>query len=284
MSTPNYYTREYAPEDIQWVDGFAAPPAPGYRPFAALSAAFKLLVNKEDTRQVFEVFSALAGRDGLDLFARFVATPYGRRVVTEPVRLEHILGNRETLRRYPEGSVARVYLDFMEEDDLTPDGLIDAAEEAGLDFSGETQFEEYRRMMLHLDVSHDLWHVLTGYGRDSLGELCNLIYTYRNTGNIGIYLIVGIGLMAQKIERPGQPIWKSLREARRISDNSNWIMEHDVEALLSLPLGEARRVLNIATPVTYNAIPADIKANLLKPRIIKTQTEREERQSRAQTA
>ena len=103
MSTPNYYTREYAPEDIQWVDGFAAPPAPGYRPFAALSAAFKLLVNKEDTRQVFEVFSALAGRDGLDLFARFVATPYGRRVVTEPVRLEHILGNRERLRRYPEG-------------------------------------------------------------------------------------------------------------------------------------------------------------------------------------
>ena len=85
---------------------------------------------------------------------------YGRRVVADPVRLEEILSDRERLRAMAEGSVGRAYLDFMEGGNLTADGLIDAAEEAGIDFRGETQFEEFRRLFLHLDVSHDLWHVL----------------------------------------------------------------------------------------------------------------------------
>lgn len=263
------------PEDIVWVNGFATPPSPPVRLFHALTSVLKLIANKEDTRQVFEAIQALAGHSGKRLFERFTATPYGRRVVSEPVKLEAILGDREALRAMPEGSLARVYLDFMEGEDLTPEGLLGAAEEAGIDLRAETQFEEYRRMFLHLDVSHDLWHVLTGYGRDALGEICNLVYTYGQTRNSGFKLIIWVGFLAQKLERPGAPIVKALKEAKRNSRDAAWVMEHDVEELLPLPLEEVRRRLKINEPAVYNGVPDEVKNGLLKPKVKKTQSERE---------
>lgn len=263
------------PEDIEWINGFATPPAPPVRPFHALTSVLKLIRNKEDTRQVFEAVSALSGANGKRLFRRFTSTPYGRRVISDPVKLEKILSDRDALRSLPEGSVGRTYLDFMEGGNLTADGLIDAAEEAGIDFRGETQFEDYRRLFLHLDVSHDLWHVLTGYGRDALGELCNLAYTRTQTRNPGFRLIIFIGLIAQKIEQPFAPVMKAVAEGARIGRNAEWILEHDVQELLKLPLEEARKRLNMARPEIYNSVPDEIKQNLLKPKVAQTQAERE---------
>lgn len=266
---------DVAPEDMVWIDGYATPPDTPIRPFHALFSTLKLVTNKEDTRQVFEIIQALSGNSGKKLFKRFVSTPYGKKVIDQPVRLEEILGDREALRKLPEGSLGRVYLNFMEGEDLTPDGLLDAAEEAGIDFRGETDFEDFRRLFLHLDVSHDLWHVLTGYGRDALGELCNLVYTRQQTENPGFKLIVMIGFVAQKLEQPRQPIQKALAEAKRNAKATNWVLEYDVEELLPLPLDEVRRRLNIAEPKIYNAIPQEIKDALLQPKIKKTQSERE---------
>ena len=266
---------EVPPEDIEWINGFATPPAPPVRPFHALASVLKLIRNKEDTRQVFEAVSALSGGNGKKLFKRFTDTDYGRRVVAEPVKLEEILSDREKLRALPEGSVGRVYLEFMEGGNLTPDGLIDAAEDAGIDFRGETQFEEFRRLFLHLDVSHDLWHVLTGYNRDALGELCNLAYTHTQTKNPGFRLIIFIGLIAQKLEQPFAPLMKAVAEGARIGRNANWILEHDVEELLQMPLEDARARLNMARPEIYHAVPDDIKHSLLKPKVKQTQAERD---------
>ncbi len=266
---------EVPPEQIEWINGFPTPPSEPNKPLHAFISVMRLLRNKEDTRQVFEIVQALSSGSAKKTFRRFTDTDYGRRVVAEPVKLEEILSNREALRAMPEGSLGRVYLDFMEGENLTPDGLIDAAEEAGLDFRGETQFEEFRRLFLHLDVSHDLWHVLTGYGRDALGELCNLVVTRRMSKNNGFRLIVFIGMIAQKLERPGTPIIKALNEAGEMSRAMAWLPAIDIEELLPLPLSEVRRRLNISEPAIYNLVPDEIKASLLKPKIKETQTERE---------
>ncbi|WDI32401.1 Coq4 family protein [Hyphococcus flavus] len=267
---------EVAPEDIVWINGFPTPPALPVRPWHAFLSVLRLVRNKEDTRQVFEVVSALSGGSSTKLFSRFSASPYGRRVVSEPIKLEKVLGDREYLRTFPEASLARAYLEFMEGENLTPDGLIDAAEEAGIDFRGETQFEEFRRLFLHLDVCHDLWHVLTGYGRDALGELCNLVYTRHQTKNPGFKLIVGIGLLAIKAEKPFQPFQAAIAEAKSNAKQSRWILEYDVEELLMLPLADARARLGITEPEIYNAIPMQVKENLLKPKQTQTQTQREQ--------
>lgn len=257
---------EFEPEEIEYIDGHPTPPPPPIQPWLALSSVFKLVRNKEDTTQVFHAVSALSGKAGKNMFRRFVATPYGKRVVETPIRLEDILSDREALRALPADTLGRAYLDFMEGENLTADGLIDAAEDAGIDFRGETDFEAFRRLFLHIDVSHDLWHVVTGYGRDALGELCNLVYTYEQTRNRGFLLIIFIGAIAQKLEQPRAKILSALKEARKNAKASNWILEFDVEELLATPLDEARVKLGLAATPVYDAVPDEIKRNLLQPK------------------
>ena len=84
-----------------------------------------------------------------------------------------------------------------------------------------------------------------------------------------------IGMMAQKAEQPGLPILKAMKEARRMGEGVDFILQYDIEELLPLPLDEVRRRLNFITPTVYNAIPEEIKQSLLKPKLKQTQSERE---------
>ncbi|MCA8888466.1 MAG: hypothetical protein KDA46_06550 [Parvularculaceae bacterium] len=266
---------DLTPDQLIWVDGFATPPSPKVRPFHALASAIKLVLNKDDTRQVFEVVTALSGASGRKLFRRFVATDYGRRVVAEPVELENILADFARLRAMPAGSFGRAYVDFMDEAGFTPQGLLAAAEEASVDMKDFPEIAEFRRAFTHLEVSHDLWHVLTGYGRDPLGEVCNLAFTRRQTRNPGLRLIIFMGLAAMKLERWSVPVMKAARQAAHMGEAADFVLGHDVEALLPLPLAEVRTRLNILEPTVYNAVPDGVKHKLLRPKVAQTQTERE---------
>ena len=269
------FGQQCPPELIENIGGYAAPPTPRRRPVHALKSVMKLIANKEDTRQVFEVVLALTGGSTKKVFSRMVATPYGRRMVEEPIKFEEVLSRRDWLASLPQGSLGRAHLAFMEGENLTPDGILDASGEAGIDYECETQFEEFRRVLLHTQVCHDLWHVLTGYGRDGLGEICLLAFTERQTFNPGIRLIMRVGALSMKLEQPNVPILKAIREGRRMGENAEWLVSQDMEKLLPRPLDEVRRALNIAPPKIYQSVPDAIKYSLLKPRVDKTQSERE---------
>lgn len=275
MSEKTGFAREIPEEEIEWINGFAVPPSLPKRRLHGLASVIRLISNKEDTRQVFEIIQAVSGDSGRRLFKRFTDTPYGKRVISEPVRLEEVLSDREALRLMPAGSLGRAYLDFMEGENLTADGLLASAEEAGIDFSDDTQFEDYRRLFLHLQVSHDLWHVISGYGRDALGELCNLVFSKALTNNPGFGWIIFIGQFAQKLDQFSTPTFKALDEARRMSRGVQWLPGYDVEKLLPMKLSAVRAELNITEPAIYNAIPQAEKDALLKPKVDHTQTERE---------
>jgi len=275
---------ELKPEDLVYVQGFATPPSPKFRPVHALVSAIRLILNKDDTRQVFEVVTALSRGSARRLFERFVTTPYGRRVVTEPVKLEEILGDFARLRAMPAGSLGRAYVDFMDEAGFTPQGLIAAADEAGVGMKEYPELAEFQRAFTHLEVSHDLWHVLTGYGRDPLGEICNLAFTRRQTQNPGLRLIIFMGLSAIKLERWSMPALKAVRQAAIMGDNVDFLLQHDVDALLVRPLKEVRAELGVFKPSVYDAIPYDMKHSVLRPKVKATQSEREQGKGLAQAA
>ncbi len=275
---------DLSPEDFVVVDGFATPPAAKYRPFHALISSIKLILNKDDTRQVFEAVTALSRDSARRLFQRFIATPYGRRVITEPVEIETILGDFPRLRAMAPGTVGRSYVDFMDEAGFTPQGLIDAAEEAGVGMKEFPELKEFARAFRHLEVNHDLWHVLTGYGRDPLGEICNLVFTQAQTRNPGLKLIIRMGLAALKLERWSFPALKAAAEARRMGEAVDFLLQHDVEAMLEQPLADMRARLGVFKPETYDAIPHAVKHSVLRPKVKKTQTEREDERGVPQAA
>jgi ubiquinone biosynthesis protein COQ4 len=232
------------------------------RPLEAVRALRALIANPDDTSQVFHVIRALAGRNAERTLARVKADPVGRRILAERRRLLPILSDRARLRAMPEGSLGRTYAAFMDAEAISADGLVDASKAPApapnrLGPDGELLGERLRDM-------HDLWHVVTGYGRDLIGEASLLAFSYAQTRNRGIGAIVAVGLWR---------LWRGgAREAAALVRGGFWrgrraafLPAADWEALLEQPLDEVRRVLRVGPPPVYTplrsaAAPAVIPA------------------------
>lgn len=215
------------------------------RPLTALKAMKRLLADPEQTHEVFVIIDALSGPSLERSFRRFRRTPVGREVVRGERNLLTSLSDRDALRSLPADSLGRAYLEFMEIEDLSADGLVDASRaRATPNDPAFARFAARQRDM------HDLMHVSTRYGRDTFGELCLLAFTYAQTGNPGIGFIVLMG--AAKLTRTrGRGVLKAAWRAYRAGRRATWLPAEDWEALLARPLREVQADLGIAAPTDY---------------------------------
>lgn len=215
------------------------------QPLTAWRALRRLLRDKEDTSQVFVIVSSLTGKSLLRAFNRFSATSTGRKILAEERDLVECLQDRQALRQLPAGSLGRAYLDFVERENLSADGLIEASES-----SNRFNNPDFTRYSTRLRDSHDLWHVLTGYGRDGIGELCLLGFTFAQTLSPGIAVIAIAG--ALKYARAvGARVFQALAYGYRSGRRAVWLPAADWEALLERPIDEVRAELGIRSPEIY---------------------------------
>jgi ubiquinone biosynthesis protein COQ4 len=229
-----------------------------YRPFVALDAIRKLIRNKEDTAQVFRLLFALRGMSFVRNVKRFGNTALGKRVHAEKRELVDVLVNRAYLESLPAGSLGRAFIAFMDHCGITPEGLTEAAHEAGLNENDLTEVE--RRYEMRVRVQHDLWHVVGGYGCDGFGEVCNVAFSYPHTKNIGFMVIAIAGAWNYRKAFPGEPIMSAMWQGLRRGYAAKWLPGTDWEAMLPLPLAEVRKALNITDlPTKYLAAPIAIQ-------------------------
>lgn len=220
------------------------------RPIVALKALKRLIDDPERTEQVFVVIRAMSGDSLQRGFQRFRQTAVGRRVLSDagqPSLLDH-LSDRDALRRLPVGSLGRAYLVFVEQEQITADGLVEASEhEQRIADPALARFAARQRDM------HDLWHVCTGYGRDTFGEDCLLGFTYAQGRNRGIGLICLAG--AFKIRQVlGRGVFRAVYKAYRAGCRAEWLPAADWEALLPQPLESVREQLKIEPPQEYREL------------------------------
>jgi ubiquinone biosynthesis protein COQ4 len=211
------------------------------RPLKAMRA-FRVLQATGDTRQVFVILRAMRGKALINTFRRFAQSALGKKVLAERRDLLPALADREGLRSLPQDSLGRAYLAFMEEEQLSAEGLVQASE-SWEDDPMPPDIDLFRARMREL---HDVSHVVTGYGRDPLGELCLLAFTYRQFGNLGRLLIVAMAW--SQIPKPGRA---AVFEAWRNGKSCAWLGDQDWEALLARPLDEVRRSLSLSLPRRY---------------------------------
>jgi len=216
------------------------------RPLKAMRA-FRVLQATGDTRQVFVILRAMRGKALINTFRRFAQSALGKKILTERRDLLPVLTNREGLRKLPDGSLGRAYLAFMEQQQLSAQGLVQASESWD-DDPMPPDIDLFRARMREL---HDVSHVVTGYGRDPLGELCLLAFTYRQFGNLGRLLIVAMAW--SQIPAPGRA---AVFEAWRNGKSCAWLGDQDWEALLARPLDEVRRTLSLTSPLRYPPVAA----------------------------
>jgi ubiquinone biosynthesis protein COQ4 len=229
------------------------PPPPGRRQWGrALRALRQLLNDNEDTAQVFEVMRALNAGVAARNYRRLLATRDGVRIAGEGLELADRLMDEAWLDALPAGSVGAAYRDFVRSEQLSAEGLAEVSRQ------GMSQIQDHhphawfgRRTR---DV-HDIWHVLTGYGRDGLGEACLVAFSYAQTKGLG-WAVIALGAALRTGRRPGHPYKRAILQGYLRGRRARWLLGEDYERLLREPLEAARTRLRITPPTVYDAVPA----------------------------
>ncbi|MEM6586723.1 MAG: Coq4 family protein, partial [Pseudomonadota bacterium] len=101
--------------------------------------------------------------------------------------------------------------------------------------------------------THDLFHVLTGYGRDALGEQCVLLFTHGQSPTQGHLLIGYAGSLNIKLQIKGSkaPVMGAVAQAKRTGRGAPPLLEQPIRELLKQPVEDVRAKLNIPEPTVY---------------------------------
>ena len=210
----------------------------------------RLIANPEATEEVFVIIESLAGNALEKGFRRFEATATGQRILAEKRSLLDSLRDREMLSEQPKSSLAANYLNFVIKEEISADGLVEPSE----DMRSTRNLDEDLLLFANRQRDmHDLWHTLTNYGRDELGEVCLLAFTCAQSPNRGIAFITLVGVY-QMIKRYGWDVPGAVLGAYRDGKKAQWLPAQDWEALLQQPIGEVRSRLNIRPPQRYQHI------------------------------
>jgi ubiquinone biosynthesis protein COQ4 len=247
------YPIDWSAEQIEQL--LASYPRRRVRLVMALHAMVRLTFDPQDTRQVALLEIALGGVSPKGTFARFLSTSTGRSVLERRFSLTRMLDDHEHLRTLPPNSLGRRYLEFMEAEGLSAQGLMDATpaytayladmHEAVRIFSDHTQ-----------RGSHDLYHVLFGYGRDELGETCVVGLAYEQIGIRGYKVIATVGpyVVRRHLRRAGvatSSVFAAVREAIKTGRSASWLPGLDMEAALGEDIDSLRVRLGVRPPAHY---------------------------------
>ena len=224
----------------------------------ALRSLRKLLADKDDTLQVFEIMRALNGASTAKGYHRLLTTTDGGRMAYERQEFARFLMDDAWLDRLPAGSVGAAYRDFIRTEQLSAEGLAEISREGIKNVDEPHPYAWFGRRTR--DV-HDIWHILTGYHRDALGEACLVAFSYAQTRGLG-WALIALGAASKSIATD-YPYVKAIWQGYRRGKAAKWLLGEDYEALMAEPIEAARARLGLTPPTIYDFIPAEARDGAL---------------------
>jgi ubiquinone biosynthesis protein COQ4 len=217
----------------------------------ALRSLRRLLNDKEDTTAVFEIMRALNGSSTAKGYLKLLETQQGGRIAYERPEFAERLMDDVWLDSLPEGSVGAHYRHFIRSEQLSADGLIEISRQGA---PAVDEQHPYAWMGRRTRDVHDIWHILSGYHRDGLGEACLVAFSYAQTGGLG-WALIAAGAANRARKGKDHPYVKAIWQGYRRGKAAKWLLGEDYERLMAEPLESARRRLNITPATIYNSIP-----------------------------
>ncbi len=165
------------------------PPPPAPQPLRwrrALRELRALLDSPDATEHAIDFMYALGSRDNERNFQRFAASARGRALLAEQPSLLAALSDRAALARMPEGSLGRAYLEYFESNGFEPGGLLPLQRRVQERWERDEAAPRLDPMRIWFRdrsiLAHDLFHVLTGYPTDDVGEATLLAFSLAQFG------------------------------------------------------------------------------------------------------
>jgi ubiquinone biosynthesis protein Coq4 len=202
------------------------------RMVASLAAFLK---KPSELDSVFGVVSSLQDSPlATQMQRHLLADPAMAALVAEHWRPEPV--DMGLLANLPEGSLGRTYAEQLQRLGLTPESLIDP--------KPITTPEEY--LIHRLRETHDIVHVLTGFGIDGPGELGLQAFNLAQLRSpLAVLLIFGGLLSALQDDKPLEPLLSALARGFELGLKARCLITFKLEEGWERPLADWRRELGL---------------------------------------
>jgi ubiquinone biosynthesis protein COQ4 len=198
--------------------------------------ALRVLEKKPDDSVAAPLFNASLDGDRFEALVRELSqSEEGRALLRARPSMQGSSIDLDALRAMPEGTLGRAFAKYFDDNKIQPF-------ESPYEVRNAVDYlvKRYRE-------THDLVHVLTGYGTDALGEMELQAFAL---GNLSLRTSALILLFAATLQPHGlPPIWRytdKLRAAFSRGRRSAKIVAHPYERFFSMSVEDARRALRIA--------------------------------------
>jgi ubiquinone biosynthesis protein COQ4 len=142
----------------------------------------------------------------------------------------------DALERLPEGSLGHEYARQLRSQGLTPDSLIDP--------NPITSPQDY--VTHRLRETHDIAHVLTGFGVDGPGELGLQAFNLaQNRSPLAVMLIFGGMLSVLQDDQPLEPLLTALARGFELGLKADCVIAQKLEEGWERPLADWRQQLSL---------------------------------------
>lgn len=221
---------------------------PRIRPLRAAVAVARLVRDPDATDEVFHLYESLIGGAIRRYVRRMRRTRVGARVLDQRRPILPILQDRAGLCDHPSGSLARAYARWAEAEGIDADGLVEASNIGPAQYGVGT---DERFFLDNLRDTHDLWHVVTGYHRDVIGEASLVAFGAAQMPHLGGLVLMGTGLLVSR-DMPGAR--RLIAEGWRRGRAAAWLPGQDWIARLAQPLEQVRAELCVGAPPVYEPV------------------------------
>jgi ubiquinone biosynthesis protein COQ4 len=198
--------------------------------------------------QVFEIGDSGENTAVLKEVAEYVSRdPSAARALREMPRVGRL--DLSELRKNPEGSLGRVFAEHMIENKLDP---------AAIPIPDVASDRDLRFVKAHLRETHDIWHVVTGFGTDVAGEIGLQAFYLAQLPSRLSSILIGMAFVHIATVNPGarDAIMTEMLRGWTIGKRAKLFFGVDWKKYWTTPLSDVRRMLDVEPGVLAAPLPA----------------------------
>ena len=202
---------------------------------STVKGALGMLRNPEGTQAVFDIEDGMRHLDATRLALEHVKRdPAMRELIAERYLCD--LPDTEALLKYPEGTLGHGYAHHLDDRGFDPDYYRKIDVKDDIDY-----------VLMRLRQTHDIWHVITGFDTDRIGEIGLKAVELAQTHRPMAAVITTGGVLRYLAKDPDQldDVLRAISAGYRLGCNAKLLLAQKWEQGWDKPLAQWREELDV---------------------------------------